>query len=83
MISWAIAGMLTRFVVRVNGGSMLRGCAHLVDRAERCWNTEAEIPFELLCRSVSAGIKRQHFRRFCSQRKQPSARMRYPLYTRF
>jgi hypothetical protein len=33
--------------------------------------------------SVDAGIKRQHFRRFRSQRKQPSARTQYELYTRF
>jgi hypothetical protein len=34
--------------------------------------------------AVSAGIKGQHFRRFCSQRKEhPLAGMRYPLYTRF
>jgi hypothetical protein len=36
-----------------------------------------------LSRAVSAGIKRPHFRRVCSQRRQPSARMRYPLYTSF
>jgi hypothetical protein len=34
--------------------------------------------------TVSAGMKGQHFRRFCSQRKEhPLAEMRYPLYTRF
>ena len=32
---------------------------------------------------VDAGIKRQRFRRFCSQEKQPSARTRYPLYSSF
>ena len=34
-------------------------------------------------RYVSAGIKGQQFRRFCSQRKPPSARTRYRLYMRF
>ena len=33
---------------------------------------------------VDAGIKRQHFRRFCSQEKnQPSARMQYTRYSSF
>ena len=35
-------------------------------------------------RRVDAGIKRQHFRRFCSQEKnQPSARMQYTRYSSF
>jgi putative transposase len=32
---------------------------------------------------VGAGIKLQRFRRFCSQRNQPSAGTRYPLYISF
>jgi len=34
-------------------------------------------------RTVDARIKRQHFRRFCGQRDQPSARMQYGLYSSF
>jgi hypothetical protein len=32
---------------------------------------------------VDAGIKRQHFRRSCRQKNQPSARMQYARYSSF